>query len=328
MAPSRRRTRPTTPVRDDPNRPARLMISALSGLPPPRRRVDLRQRHHAQRLQHRSRRPVDDRIYSRQTRRSRLATSFSQVGPSRAGPAGQQHGHRDLVIRRDGHGELLPHCSSRRGRSGGRDQRGEQHAMDADRGQPPDLTVAALYGASARRGRPAGGGDRHHAEPGGRGARRRLGHPVLPGEDSVLAAGDPIIGERAIPQLAPGAKQCRHHDAHDPALDDGWRLFHRAKADGPGALLEKTRGQQHPCRRHRHRPRPGRDGHVGAGDRRRRLSPHRDGDGDEQASGAAASSTLRFYLSTNTTFGAGDVLLGSRLVPSLLPASTVPARPR
>lgn len=43
-----------------------------------------------------------------------------------------------------------------------------------------------------------------------------------------------------------------------------------------------------------------------------------------QAGGGAASSTLRFYLSTNTTFGAGDVLLGSRLVPSLAPGINSP----
>jgi len=36
-----------------------------------------------------------------------------------------------------------------------------------------------------------------------------------------------------------------------------------------------------------------------------------------QGSGAASASTIKFYLSTNATFGTGDVLLGSRAVSSL-----------
>jgi subtilase family serine protease len=40
-----------------------------------------------------------------------------------------------------------------------------------------------------------------------------------------------------------------------------------------------------------------------------------------QGGGLAAVSTLRFYLSTNGSYGAGDVLVGGRGVPSLAPAA-------
>src|SRR5262249_61480025 len=43
--------------------------------------------------------------------------------------------------------------------------------------------------------------------------------------------------------------------------------------------------------------------------------------------GAAGASTTRFYLSTNSTFDAGDLPLASRAVPSLPPAPTTPAPP-
>jgi subtilase family serine protease len=43
-----------------------------------------------------------------------------------------------------------------------------------------------------------------------------------------------------------------------------------------------------------------------------------------QGSGTAAASTTAFYLSTNSVFDAGDVLLGSRGVPALAPATASP----
>ena len=41
-----------------------------------------------------------------------------------------------------------------------------------------------------------------------------------------------------------------------------------------------------------------------------------------QGADTAVTSTTKFYLSTNKTFDSGDVLLGSRMVPSLAPGAT------
>ena len=102
------------------------------------------------------------------------------------------------------------------------------------------------------------------------------------------------------------------------------RYFIVAKADGPGALVETLEGNNTRAAAIAIGP----DLAVTA-----MSAPATGGAGlpltvtdtvTNQAGGAAASSTLRFYLSTNTTFGAGDVLLGSRLVPSLAPGVNSP----
>jgi subtilase family serine protease len=41
-----------------------------------------------------------------------------------------------------------------------------------------------------------------------------------------------------------------------------------------------------------------------------------------QGGGRAGAFTIKFYLSTNTTYGAGDILLGSRAISSLAPGAT------
>ena len=189
---------------------------------------------------------------------------------------------------------------------------------------PPDLTVAALSAPPrGGAGLPVVVTDTTRNQTGVGPAAASATRFYL-ARSSVLAAGDPSIGERAIPPLAPGASNVGTTTLTIPPATTAGAYFIVAKADGPGALLETLDGNNTRAAAIAIGP----DLAVTA-----MSAPATGGAGlpltvtdtvTNQAGGAAASSTLRFYLSTNTTFGAGDVLLGSRLVPSLAPGANSP----
>ena len=189
---------------------------------------------------------------------------------------------------------------------------------------PPDLTVAALTAPPrGGAGLPVVVTDTTRNQTGVGPAAASATRFYL-ARSSVLAAGDPSIGERAIPPLAPGASSVGTTTLTIPPATTAGAYYIVAKADGPGALLETLEGNNTRAAAIAIGP----DLAVTA-----MSAPATGGAGlpltvtdtvTNQAGGAAASSTLRFYLSTNTTFGAGDVLLGSRPVPSLAPGVNSP----
>ena len=191
---------------------------------------------------------------------------------------------------------------------------------------PPDLTVAALTAPPrGGAGLPVVVTDTTRNQTGVGPAAASATRFYL-ARSSVLAAGDPSIGERAIPQLAPGASNVGTTTLTIPPATTAGAYFIVAKADGPGVLLETLEGNNTRAAAIAIGP----DLAVTA-----MSAPATGGAGlpltvtetvTNQASGTADSSTLRFYLSTNTTFGAGDVLSAAGWSPLSLPASTVPAR--
>ena len=231
----------------------------------------------------------------------------STVGATLVIPAGTATGNFYLIARADADGLVVEASEANNTRS------------TPIRVSPPDLTVAALSAPPrGGAGLPVVVTDTTRNQTGVGPATTSATRFYL-ARSSVLVASDPSIGERAIPQLAPGASSVGTTTLMIPPATTAGAYFIVAKADGPGALVETLEGNNTRAAAIAIGP----DLAVTA-----MSAPATGGAGlpltvtdtvTNQAGGAAASSTLRFYLSTNATFDPGDILLGSRLVPSLAP---------
>jgi subtilase family serine protease len=138
---------------------------------------------------------------------------------------------------------------------------------------------------------------------------------------AVVGPGDTSLGERAVPTLPPGSQSGGITTVTIPSDTAPGAYYIVAKADGPATLAETNEANNVRSVRISIGP----DLVVTA-----LSAPATGGAGvplavtdtvTNQGSGSAAVSTLRFYLSANGSYGAGDVLLGSRGVPSLTPAA-------
>ena len=135
--------------------------------------------------------------------------------------------------------------------------------------------------------------------------------------NSVLDAGDVLLGSRAVPALAPGASDSGTASLTVPAGTASGLYYVFAKADaGDGvAEISETNNTLYALMR------IGPDlvvsaltvpGTAGAGATITITETTRNSGG-----GAAVASTTRFYLSTNPSLDAADVALASRAVPAL-----------
>jgi subtilase family serine protease len=135
--------------------------------------------------------------------------------------------------------------------------------------------------------------------------------------DTVVDAGDQALGSRAIAALAPGAPSSGTTSVTIPAGTLSGTYFILAKADGDNALSEMNEANNLASDTILIGP----DLVVSA-----LTVPATGGAGlpitatdtiKNQAGAGAGASTTKFYLSTNSTFGSGDVLLGTRAIPPL-----------
>ena len=140
--------------------------------------------------------------------------------------------------------------------------------------------------------------------------------------NATLDAGDPEIGTQSIGALAPGASEPHSTSLTIPAGTANGSYYIIAKADGSGSIPETIETNNTAS----DTISIGADLVVSA-----LTAPATGGAGlpitvndttKNQGGGPAEASTTYFYLSTNTTYGAGDVFLGSRDAGILNPGAT------
>ncbi len=136
--------------------------------------------------------------------------------------------------------------------------------------------------------------------------------------DATLDASDVLLGSRAVPALAPGTASSGSTTIAVPASTPPGTYVVIAKADADGTNAESNEANNSAASAAMNL---GPDLVVSA-----LLAPATGGPGSSiavgntiknQGGGPAGASTVKFYLSTDGTFDAGDVLLGSRAVPAL-----------
>lgn len=135
--------------------------------------------------------------------------------------------------------------------------------------------------------------------------------------DPTLDASDIVLGNRAIPALAPGVSDTGSLALTIPASVAAGTYWLIARADGDDALVETQESNNLQSRIVT----------IGADLAISSLTgPSNAGAGlamtltdatKNQGGGAANASTTTFYLSANTTFDSSDIVLGSRAVPAL-----------
>jgi subtilase family serine protease len=135
--------------------------------------------------------------------------------------------------------------------------------------------------------------------------------------NTTFEAQDLLLGSRAIPTLAAGGTHTGSTALTIPPTTAVGSYYLLARADATGAIPETNEANNLKTKALSLGP----DLIVSA-----LAAPASAGAGTtitvsattkNQGGSAASASTIRFYLSTNATFGTGDVLLGSRAVPSL-----------
>src|SRR5262249_49934918 len=140
--------------------------------------------------------------------------------------------------------------------------------------------------------------------------------------DNTFDAGDVPLGSRAVPALAPGGTSGGSTPVTIPADTAVGAYYVIARADADGDVAETQEGNNPSARQVQVGP----DLTVSA-----LVVPRSVAAGAtvavsdttrNQGGGAAGGSTTRLYLSTNSTFDAGDVPLGSRAIPALAPGAT------
>lgn len=161
-------------------------------------------------------------------------------------------------------------------------------------------------------------------------ATRNIGGPAPASEtafylslNTALDVSDHFIGVRAIPALPPGETNSAQANLTVPAIVPVGVYYVLAKADNPGTIGELSETNN---------VRVGGTVQIGpdllvsaltAPSTVVRGTAFSVADATRNDGGAAtAVTTTSYYLSTNATFDAGDVLLGSRTVNPLTPAAT------
>jgi len=136
--------------------------------------------------------------------------------------------------------------------------------------------------------------------------------------DTVIGAGDVLLGGRAIATIAPGGSSAAATNGTIPATTANGSYFIVAKADDLNQAMESNEGNNTRAIAIRIGPDlrvssitapayAAAGGTISISDTTANLS----------ASSPAGASTTRFYLSSNTTLDAADIPVGSRAVPAL-----------
>ncbi|MBI4489401.1 MAG: SBBP repeat-containing protein, partial [Deltaproteobacteria bacterium] len=140
--------------------------------------------------------------------------------------------------------------------------------------------------------------------------------------DTNLGPSDVLLGSRAITALAPGGISVESTSLSIPAATAPGTYFIIAQADADNAIAEANEGNNTTAS---NAFAIGADLVVSA-----LTAPSTAAPGStisvtdttkNQGGGSAGASTTRFYLSTDTSFDSGDLLLGSRTVPVLAPGA-------
>ena len=184
----------------------------------------------------------------------------------------------------------------------------------------PDLIVAALNVPGGGAGAPITVTDTTRNQGGG--AAPATHTRFYLSTDSVLDAGDVLLGSRTVAALAPGASDTGSVTFTIPAGTATGSYYVVAKADGDDALVETNETNNVWAQSIT----------IGADLAVIDLAyPSLAGAGlpitisdttKNVGTGATPPTNTRFYLSTNTVLDAGDVLLGSRSVAALAPGAS------
>lgn len=186
---------------------------------------------------------------------------------------------------------------------------------------PPDLVVTAVNGsATGGAGLPVTVGDTVRNQ--GSVAAEASSTVFFLSGNALLDGGDVRLGERAVPALAPGASSAGSVTLTLPGglAAGAWYLI--AKADGDDGLVETLETNNTASRTLVVGP----DLQVSAA-----TVPASGGAGHalvvtettrNAGAGAAAASSTSFFLSTDNTFDASDVALGTRAVAALAPGAS------
>jgi subtilase family serine protease len=140
--------------------------------------------------------------------------------------------------------------------------------------------------------------------------------------DNTFDAGDVPLGSRPVPALAPGGTSGGSTPVTIPADTAVGAYYVIARADADGGVIETQEGNNASARQIQVGP----DLTVSALVVPSSVTAGATvtvGDTTRNQGGAAAGiSTTRLYLSTNSTYDAADVTLGSRAIPALAPGAT------
>ncbi|MBI4490136.1 MAG: IPT/TIG domain-containing protein [Deltaproteobacteria bacterium] len=140
--------------------------------------------------------------------------------------------------------------------------------------------------------------------------------------NNSLGSGDVWLCSRHVPGLGPGAISSSSTSCTIPAGTATGTYYIIAKADADNGLPESNEGNNTKYKAIKIGP----DLIISA-----LSAPTSAGAGSSisvsdtsknQGAGTAAASTTKFYLSTNSSLGSGDIELGNRAVPSLAPGAT------
>ncbi len=140
--------------------------------------------------------------------------------------------------------------------------------------------------------------------------------------DTSLDSADALLGSRAVAGLATGGTSVESTSLSIPAATTPGSYYIIAQADADGAVTESNEGNNTLAS---NAFTIGADLIVSALTAPSTGIPGSTvtvtGTTTNQGGGSAGASTTKFYLSTNTTFDATDIFLGSRAVPSLAPGA-------
>lgn len=198
---------------------------------------------------------------------------------------------------------------------------GDSNEATATPAIPPDLTISALTA-------PATGGAGVPVSVSvttsntGSGVALPSVTRIYLSDNSTLDASDTGLVDIAVPELGPGGVNALSLPVNIPSGTVAGRYYLIAAADADGLLAEGSEGNNRTARAILIGPdlsispftAPG-SGAAGS------VIAVTDGTRNT-GGGTAAPTTTAFYLSTNTTFSADDVLLGSRAVPPVSAGAT------
>jgi len=139
-------------------------------------------------------------------------------------------------------------------------------------------------------------------------------------DNNVLDGGDPLLGSRNIPPLAPGVSSTGSTTVTIPPGATSGVHYLIAKADGPGAVVESNEGDNTLAKKITIGP-DLRVTQLSAPGSAAKGSSIAITDTTKNTGGASTgvSTTTKLYLSKNTQIDGTDVPLGQRVVPNLAP---------
>jgi hypothetical protein len=135
--------------------------------------------------------------------------------------------------------------------------------------------------------------------------------------DTTFGAGDVLLGSRSAAALSPGAATAASTTLRIPPATAVGTYYLLARADARGTVSETNENNNNRARALGVGPDLVTSAFAAPASARAGATISVSSSAKNQGGAGAATSKTRFYLSTNATWDAGDVLLGSRVVPAL-----------